>query len=662
MCGLVSKLKFPEFINLINQFDIVGIQESKTDNTDVINIPGYSVFSHNRARISRFRSGGIILIVKNDIPPFIKIDQVRNSKLVLLFTISRHLCRLEDDIQCGTVYVPPYGSKYVADDPYLELQSELLRYCSESKHILLFGDFNARTRTLPDCMKFDEKICEVNKLNDLLDESTELFDKMKLYNVPVERSNADNTVNTYGRQLLEMCKNNNLLILNGRIGQDNIEPKVTCKDRSTVDYFLSTVDNFKIINNLITHEFCDLYSDAHCALSLTLSIDALININKKHNNTKNTPDSKVKAWDSRKADNFIENFDVIKAAEIETQMDNLLNNGNISKSNVNEIIDNIGNLFKSCSKETFGEVKSNPSDTYDKVKPWFNSECFRTRNLYHKCRKMYNRYKTNYYKNIFKFVSKKYKTTLSKTHKTYKANKIKDIRNLKINDPRKYWKLINSQSKNNSNNLASLDDLYNFFKTSNTQTSDSHDKDFNDSNLLNNENNEEINQIISENEILQAVKTLKNNKSPGVDDIVNEQIKTTVSYMLPIYVKLFNMIFDTGIILENWTIGNIKPIYKNKGDPKQPENYRPITLVSCFGKLFTSVINSRLTKYAESHDLITSSQAGFRKHYSTIDNLFIVKSLIDIVRSSKKKLYCCFVDFKQAFDTVWREGLGQNYY
>ena len=220
---------------------------------------------------------------------------------------------------------------------------------------------------------------------------------------------------------------------------------------------------------------------------------------------------------------------------------------------------------------------------------------------------MYNRYKTNYYKNIFKFVSKKYKTTLSKTHKKYKENKIKDIRNLKINDPRKYWKLINSQSKNNSNNLASLDDLYNFFKTSNTQASDSHDKDFNDSDLLNNENNEEINQIISENEILQAVKTLKNNKSTGVDDIVNEQTKTTVSYMLPIYVKLFNMIFDTGIIPENWTIGNIKPIYKNKGDPKQPENYRPITLVSCFGKLFTSVINNRLTKYAESHDLITSS-------------------------------------------------------
>ena len=104
-------------------------------------------------------------------------------------------------------------------------------------------------------------------------------------------------------------------------------------------------------------------------------------------------------------------------------------------------------------------------------------------------------------------------------------------------------------------------------------------------------------------------------------------------------------------------MGTIKPIFKNKGDPKLPENYRPITILSCFGKLFTSIINNRLNKFAENHNIITSSQAGFRKQHSTTDNIFIIKSLIDIVRSGKKKLYCCFVDFKQAFDTVWRDGL-----
>ncbi len=83
--------------------------------------------------------------------------------------------------------------------------------------------------------------------------------------------------------------------------------------------------------------------------------------------------------------------------------------------------------------------------------------------------------------------------------------------------------------------------------------------------------------------------------------------------MLPTYVKLFNTILNTGIVPESWTVGIIKPIYKKNGDINDPGNYRPITLLSCFGKLFTAVINNRLTKFAEENDVIRDSQAGFRK-------------------------------------------------
>ena len=127
--------------------------------------------------------------------------------------------------------------------------------------------------------------------------------------------------------------------------------------------------------------------------------------------------------------------------------------------------------------------------------------------------------------------------------------------------------------------------------------------------------------------------------------------------MLPVYTQLFNLIFDTSLIPENWTLGNILPIYKNKGDINMPENYRPITLLSCFGKLFTAIINDRLTKYADPHDLISSCQAGFRKGFSTTENLFIINSLIDILKAKSKKLYCAYIDFKQAFDKIWRQGL-----
>ena len=92
---------------------------------------------------------------------------------------------------------------------------------------------------------------------------------------------------------------------------------------------------------------------------------------------------------------------------------------------------------------------------------------------------------------------------------------------------------------------------------------------------------------------------------------------------MPLYLKLFNIILDTGAIPEVWTMGIIMPIYKNKGDPQNPDSYRGITLVSSLGKLFTSVLNSRLTKFADLVDMIPRAQAGFRKNYSTIDKHFL---------------------------------------
>ena len=77
----------------------------------------------------------------------------------------------------------------------------------------------------------------------------------------------------------------------------------------------------------------------------------------------------------------------------------------------------------------------------------------------------------------------------------------------------------------------------------------------------------------------------------GIDNIKNEQIKASCHLMIPVYIKLFNLIFEHGLVPESWSVGTIKPIYKNKGDPKMPENYRPITILSCLGKLFTAIIN-----------------------------------------------------------------------
>ncbi|CAL4066387.1 unnamed protein product, partial [Meganyctiphanes norvegica] len=101
-------------------------------------------------------------------------------------------------------------------------------------------------------------------------------------------------------------------------------------------------------------------------------------------------------------------------------------------------------------------------------------------------------------------------------------------------------------------------------------------------------NNEFINKEFTEGEVYKHISSLKNNKSPGVDNILNEFLKHCPKELITVIVKLFNIVLDTGIIPSDWTIGVIKPIYKNKGDINDVNNYRGITLLSCIGKLFTS--------------------------------------------------------------------------
>ena len=132
----------------------------------------------------------------------------------------------------------------------------------------------------------------------------------------------------------------------------------------------------------------------------------------------------------------------------------------------------------------------------------------------------------------------------------------------------------------------------------------------------------------------------ENDKASGEDGIINEYIKSTAHQFINIYEKLFNLIFDCGIIPESWVIDKIKPIYKDKSDSSEPKHYRFITILSCLGKLFTSVLCNRLCTYSEDFAEIKENQCGFRPKYSTTDNIFTLYSFFLKFLNVKKKM--CF--------------------
>ena len=153
-----------------------------------------------------------------------------------------------------------------------------------------------------------------------------------------------------------------------------------------------------------------------------------------------------------------------------------------------------------------------------------------------------------------------------------------------------------------------------------------------------------------------AVQCLKNGKSGGPDLLINEFIKYGINSLLHYFHVLFNKILDTGYFPDSWGDGFIIPLHK-KGSIENVENYRGITLLSVVGKLFTCILNTRLNEWAEKYHIYVEAQAGFRKGMSTLDNIFVLNSLISHCVNENKKLYAAFIDFKKAFDFVVRDVL-----
>ena len=154
-----------------------------------------------------------------------------------------------------------------------------------------------------------------------------------------------------------------------------------------------------------------------------------------------------------------------------------------------------------------------------------------------------------------------------------------------------------------------------------------------------------------------AIKKLKNKKSPGADGITNEMLKHLGPSTKNILLQVFNSSWHSGKFPSRWKEAYIKPSLKKGKDKNKPESYRPISLLSCTGKLLERLVNKRLLWYLESNNLISPSQTGYRQHRGTEDQLaYLTQDILDGF-SEKKKTVAVFFDLSKAFDTVWKKGL-----
>ena len=156
---------------------------------------------------------------------------------------------------------------------------------------------------------------------------------------------------------------------------------------------------------------------------------------------------------------------------------------------------------------------------------------------------------------------------------------------------------------------------------------------------------------ITRREVEEALKTMKNGKATGPDEIPAEIWKYLGQDGVIVLYKLFNAILRCGRIPEAWRMSILIPIYKGKGDVLECSNYRGIKLLSHTFKIWERIIDKRLRELVH----ITEIQQGFMPGKSTTDAIFAVRQLTEKYREGRNNLYMIFIDLEKAYDRVPRE-------
>ena len=629
---------------------------------------GYKAFFKNRHFYNKNRSGGIAVIFHESLD----VTSVETDcKFVLWVKIKGKALNSKKDIILGSVYVPPEDSVYYSNKAFEEIEIEMATLnIDENCYFCLCGDFNARTGTLIDYTPSPEK--------DFLPSGVE-FTNPETFGIPAKRNNKDvRKPNNSGFELLQLCKNFDILIVNGRHFGDP-DGELTFKGRSLIDYFVCSPPLFCNMTRFMVDIFNPMFSDGHNALVLSFGPDYtddtpsmydsnpdLVNTEQVLNetNTQNPPFR----WDSNKKNDFSRCLE--ENAKINVILNKLENlpaepDDNFDVGMINEIVDEINGCFDTAAsssgmKRCVTRKKSgNKSRVADKSGKWYNAECADAKRQFEFAKRRYRNFRCDFRLAEMKRAAKDYKRVMKKAKNEFDKRVVNELNRTANSDPKKFWSILNCKKKAKNSDSVSVQEFYDHFVHLNETEADDSISNDDDNFVADNLTDTHVilDREISDQEVFKAIRQLKNCKASGPDNILNEMLKFAPNNMVKVIVKLFNVVLRCGHVPDTWGIGVIKPIFKNKGDVNNPDNYRGISLVSCLGKLFTSILNTRLTEFLDSGNGISEIQAGFRKNYSTTDHIFLLKSIIEIYLCAGRRLFCCFVDYRKAFDSIWRVAL-----
>ena len=318
--------------------------------------------------------------------------------------------------------------------------------------------------------------------------------------------------------------------------------------------------------------------------------------------------------------------------------------------------------FKKCCDDNLSIITKRNKNT--PRKPWITKSLLSCIQNKHK---LYSRILKNDSDITIEYFTR-YKNTLTNILKKAKLEYFHNLFELAGNDSRKTWTYIKNILKANTKeslpskivkddttitDVKMMADMFNdFFINVGPKLAEKINSHYDHTTMLTNTYNssaffapvinKEIDALINEVNIKKAI---------GHDGIHPKLIKDSKSFITPYITYIANLILLYGKFPDNLKIAVVLPLYK-AGDPTQVTNYRPISILSTFSKLFEKIIMKRLMDFLNKHNVLSSNQFGFRKNIGTNHALISYVEQLYLNLEKSNDVVSVFLDLSKAFDTV----------
>lgn len=294
-----------------------------------------------------------------------------------------------------------------------------------------------------------------------------------------------------------------------------------------------------------------------------------------------------------------------------------------------------------------------PKVIYTAKNPWFDYKCHSARKKSFNLLKQFRKTCSDQNKQNYVQANARYKEICEKSQTKYYKNL--ELRLNCVHDSKTWWTIAreirNQLHNNNLGYVSSSEFRLHFISLLNpcsVPNEISYAPMYNTDPFLDAD--------ITTAEIITVLKRTKINKAPGEDRVPYEFFKNAPTELLVELANCYNNLYNKMKVDETFNLSVIYPIFK-KGNVNLPSNYRGISFMNCIAKIMMGILNDRLYEWTARYNVITEYQAGFRKGYSTIDNIYNLAAIVELKLSQKKKVYAFFIDFKAAFDKVSRSSL-----